>query len=207
MSCPHLLFMDLWRTGARSDALLLPCCFIMNSNDLLLLLLLLFLFYGPVAVPVGARAGICLVRWESDFNTSAIGSLNADGSLDHGLFQISDLYWCDHGDGMDGACGLSCDGSPSSFSDSFPIPVSRRFRLCHNRILLFLFFSLYSNTQLWGTRISKMTLSAPSESSASTSTYTATVSTPGNYSRLKTTKKANNINSCLFFEAIRKEIT
>lgn len=55
-------------------------------------------------------AGICLVRWESDFNTSAIGSLNTDGSLDHGLFQISDRYWCDRQDGMDGACGLSCAG-------------------------------------------------------------------------------------------------
>nr|CAH0105061.1 unnamed protein product [Daphnia galeata] len=52
---------------------------------------------------------ICLVRWESNFNTSAIGSLNSDGSLDHGLFQISDLYWCDHGNGMDGACGLTCE--------------------------------------------------------------------------------------------------
>ena len=46
------------------------------------------------------------MRWESDYNTSAIGSLNADGSLDHGLFQISDLFWCDPGE----ACGLPCEG-------------------------------------------------------------------------------------------------
>lgn len=59
------------------------------------------------------HAGICLVRWESEFNTSAIGSLNADGSLDHGLFQISDRYWCDHEQGMEGACGLSCNGKTS----------------------------------------------------------------------------------------------
>ncbi|XP_046446453.1 lysozyme C II-like isoform X4 [Daphnia pulex] len=52
---------------------------------------------------------ICLVRWESNFNTSAIGSLNSDGSLDHGLFQISDLFWCDHQQGMDSACGLTCE--------------------------------------------------------------------------------------------------
>ena len=50
-----------------------------------------------------------MVRWESEFNTSAIGSLNADGSLDHGLFQISDLYWCSGPRLDEGACGVSCD--------------------------------------------------------------------------------------------------
>ena len=53
--------------------------------------------------------GICLVRWESEFNTSAIGSLNADGSLDHGLFQISDLFWCG-ADEFQAACGVTCEG-------------------------------------------------------------------------------------------------
>lgn len=53
--------------------------------------------------------GICLVRWESEFNTSAIGSLNADGSLDHGLFQISDLFWC-AADEFQAACGVTCEG-------------------------------------------------------------------------------------------------
>lgn len=51
---------------------------------------------------------MCLARWESEYNTSAIGSLNADGSLDHGLFQISDKYWC-YGPGLGEACGIHCD--------------------------------------------------------------------------------------------------
>lgn len=34
---------------------------------------------------------VCIVQRESNFDTSTIGRLNADGSLDHGLFQISDL--------------------------------------------------------------------------------------------------------------------
>jgi hypothetical protein len=49
---------------------------------------------------------VCIAKHESNFNTSAIGRLNWDGSEDHGLFQISDIYWC----GVDGkACGLTCD--------------------------------------------------------------------------------------------------
>lgn len=34
---------------------------------------------------------VCIAKHESDFNTSAVNR----GSGDHGLFQISDLYWCD----------------------------------------------------------------------------------------------------------------
>jgi len=49
---------------------------------------------------------VCIAKHESSFNTSAIGRLNWDGSEDHGLFQISDLFWC----GQNGkACGLPCD--------------------------------------------------------------------------------------------------
>lgn len=51
---------------------------------------------------------ICIAKQESGFNTSAIGRLNWDGSEDHGLFQISDLYWCTHGSSGK-ACGLSCE--------------------------------------------------------------------------------------------------
>ncbi|KAI9586779.1 hypothetical protein GQX74_002626 [Glossina fuscipes] len=46
---------------------------------------------------------------ESSFNTAAIGRLNADGSADHGLFQISDLYWCSHGRKGGKACSIPCD--------------------------------------------------------------------------------------------------
>jgi hypothetical protein len=49
---------------------------------------------------------VCIAKHESNFNTSAIGRLNADGSEDHGLFQISDIYWC----GESGkACGMKCE--------------------------------------------------------------------------------------------------
>jgi len=51
--------------------------------------------------------GICLIRWESNFDTGAVGRLNSDGSEDHGLFQISDKYWCAR-EGVDGACGINC---------------------------------------------------------------------------------------------------
>ncbi|XP_075169545.1 lysozyme 1B-like [Haematobia irritans] len=37
---------------------------------------------------------LCIVEFESRFNTDAIGSRNLDGSLDYGIFQISDKFWC-----------------------------------------------------------------------------------------------------------------
>jgi hypothetical protein len=50
---------------------------------------------------------VCIVKHESNFNTSAIGRLNWDGSEDHGLFQISDIYWCSP-PGKGWACGVTC---------------------------------------------------------------------------------------------------
>lgn len=50
---------------------------------------------------------VCIAKHESSFNTSAIGHLNSDGSGDHGLFQISDIYWCSP-PGKGWVCGLSC---------------------------------------------------------------------------------------------------
>ncbi|KAH8402837.1 hypothetical protein KR222_002258, partial [Zaprionus bogoriensis] len=53
---------------------------------------------------------VCIAQHESSLNTSAVGRLNADGSEDHGLFQISDLFWCDHEGGRGGkACHIACD--------------------------------------------------------------------------------------------------
>ncbi|XP_026847378.1 mediator of DNA damage checkpoint protein 1 [Drosophila persimilis] len=52
---------------------------------------------------------VCIAEHESSFNTAAVGRLNADGSADHGLFQISDLYWCTHGEGGGKACHIECD--------------------------------------------------------------------------------------------------
>ncbi|XP_055601532.1 uncharacterized protein LOC129750592 [Uranotaenia lowii] len=51
---------------------------------------------------------VCIAYHESRFNTSAEGRLNADGSGDHGLFQISDIYWCSIGDQAGKACGVTC---------------------------------------------------------------------------------------------------
>lgn len=56
---------------------------------------------------------VCIVQRESNFDTAAVGRLNADGSTDHGLFQISDIYWCSNS-GPGKACSASC----SSFRDA-----------------------------------------------------------------------------------------
>lgn len=50
---------------------------------------------------------VCIAKYESNYNTSAIGNANGDGSMDHGLFQISDIYWCSP-PGKGWVCGLSC---------------------------------------------------------------------------------------------------
>uniref|UniRef100_A0A1I8MJ59 lysozyme n=1 Tax=Musca domestica TaxID=7370 RepID=A0A1I8MJ59_MUSDO len=52
---------------------------------------------------------VCIAQRESLFNTAAVGRLNSDGSADHGLFQISDLYWCSHSYRGEKACGLMCN--------------------------------------------------------------------------------------------------
>lgn len=58
---------------------------------------------------------VCIAKHESSYRTAVVGHLNADGSGDHGIFQISDIYWCSLGSGGDGkACGLSCDALEDS---------------------------------------------------------------------------------------------
>merc|ERR1711963_554143 len=52
---------------------------------------------------------ICLVEGESQFNSSAIGSMNWDGSKDYGLFQISEKYWCLPGVKRNTGCKLKCE--------------------------------------------------------------------------------------------------
>ena len=54
--------------------------------------------------------GICLVEGESQFNSSAVGSMNWDGSQDYGLFQISEKYWCLPGERRTTGCKLKCEG-------------------------------------------------------------------------------------------------
>ncbi|XP_016965620.1 uncharacterized protein LOC108034903 isoform X2 [Drosophila biarmipes] len=57
---------------------------------------------------------VCIAQHESSFNTAAVGRLNADGSADHGLFQISDLFWCTH----DQRAGKGCHATCNQFLDS-----------------------------------------------------------------------------------------
>ncbi|XP_060656479.1 uncharacterized protein LOC132791534 [Drosophila nasuta] len=52
---------------------------------------------------------VCIAQHESSYNTAAVGRLNADGSADHGLFQISDLFWCTHDQRGGKGCRASCD--------------------------------------------------------------------------------------------------
>lgn len=51
---------------------------------------------------------ICIANHESNFNTAAVNR----GSGDHGLFQISQLFWCSP-PGQGYACGVPC----SAFTD------------------------------------------------------------------------------------------
>lgn len=50
---------------------------------------------------------VCIAHYESGLSTSAIGRMNGDGSADHGLFQISDKYWCSN-NGIGKACNMDC---------------------------------------------------------------------------------------------------
>jgi len=76
---------------------------------------------------------VCLARWESNYNTSAVGSLNWDGSWDHGLFQISDAYWCSRSGPADGACWVTCDDLRSDDIYSSVICAKRIFKQ-HQRL-------------------------------------------------------------------------
>ncbi|XP_022219643.2 uncharacterized protein LOC111072224 isoform X3 [Drosophila obscura] len=57
---------------------------------------------------------VCIAQHESSFNTAAVGRLNADGSADHGLFQISDLFWCTN----ERRAGKGCHATCQQFLDS-----------------------------------------------------------------------------------------
>lgn len=61
------------------------------------------------SLPLSHLQGLCLTYHESLYNSSAIGSLNWDGSLDHGLFQISELWWCDGKSPKPLGCNVRCE--------------------------------------------------------------------------------------------------
>ncbi|XP_003476138.1 lysozyme C [Cavia porcellus] len=53
---------------------------------------------------------MCLIKWESDYNTKATNYNPGDESTDYGIFQINSRYWCNNGktpDAVD-ACHISC---------------------------------------------------------------------------------------------------
>jgi hypothetical protein len=43
----------------------------------------------PTYIYMPLISGLCIAKHESDLNTAAIGTLNANGSKDHGIFQVS----------------------------------------------------------------------------------------------------------------------
>lgn len=51
---------------------------------------------------------VCIAKYESRFNTEAIGHLNKDGSGDHGLFQLNDRYWCSLPGMPERGCKVTC---------------------------------------------------------------------------------------------------
>ncbi|XP_048876927.1 lysozyme C II-like isoform X3 [Brienomyrus brachyistius] len=53
---------------------------------------------------------VCLVKWESKYNTSAINR-NSDGSTDYGIFQINSRYWCNDSKTprAKNGCGIICN--------------------------------------------------------------------------------------------------
>ncbi|KAH8371262.1 hypothetical protein KR093_006767, partial [Drosophila rubida] len=54
---------------------------------------------------------VCIARHESSYRTWVIGPPNTDGSRDHGLFQINDLYWCQPSNGRfsHNGCHTMCE--------------------------------------------------------------------------------------------------
>lgn len=56
-------------------------------------------------MPSELSTWVCLAYHESRFRTDAINTHNRDHSIDNGLFQINNRYWCDQGSR---GCGVSC---------------------------------------------------------------------------------------------------
>lgn len=45
--------------------------------------------YRDKKIKSGIFSGTCIAQYESEFKTDAINPSNADGSSDHGIFQVS----------------------------------------------------------------------------------------------------------------------
>lgn len=69
---------------------------------------------------------VCIARYEAELNTSAVNR----GSGDHGLFQISHLYWCSP---VGHACGVPCSALEDDDIEDDVVCARRIFRQ-HQRI-------------------------------------------------------------------------
>ncbi|CAH0714697.1 unnamed protein product, partial [Brenthis ino] len=54
------------------------------------------------------RDWVCLVENESSRTTSKVGKVNKNGSVDYGLFQINDKYWCSKTSTPGKDCNVTC---------------------------------------------------------------------------------------------------
>lgn len=61
--------------------------------------------YGLPAAQVATL--VCIAQHSSDLNTAAFGGGTGPGGGSHGIFQISDVYWCSP-PGQGAGCGVSC---------------------------------------------------------------------------------------------------
>ncbi|PSN37595.1 Lysozyme c-1 [Blattella germanica] len=51
---------------------------------------------------------VCLAESESSLNTTKVGGPNRNKSLDYGIFQINNKYWCKEGE-KGGDCKIRCE--------------------------------------------------------------------------------------------------
>lgn len=51
---------------------------------------------------------MCLVKYESNYNSSLRGPKNKNGSYDWGIFQVNDKYWCKNGSKPGNDCNIKC---------------------------------------------------------------------------------------------------
>ncbi|XP_067118795.1 lysozyme 1B-like isoform X3 [Centruroides vittatus] len=74
---------------------------------------------------------LCIAYWESNYDTSAIYQ-SYDNAVGHGLFQVSDKYWCQPSNGRysTNGCNMTCDAlEDDDISDDIQCALSiyRRF--------------------------------------------------------------------------------
>lgn len=57
-------------------------------------------------------SGMCVAKWESDYNTKTTNYNPGSRSTDYGIFQINSRYWCNDGKTphAKNACHVSCSG-------------------------------------------------------------------------------------------------